>query len=140
MRAAVTLRTVAYLTANRRRLGCLLTATGVMLVLSVTYAFMTDYLPLKFFNSDDWKKVERSDDNTRLQMVESLMISGRLDGKTQSEVISLLGTPSDTDYFSDWDLVYWLGLERGMISIDSEWLVIRFGRSGRVAAYRVVRD
>ena len=101
---------------------------------------MTGYLPLQFFDSQKWKQAERSGEYIRLRMIEALMISGRLDGARRSEVISLLGPPDETDYFSKWDFVYWLGPERGLIGIDSEWLVIRFGPTDIVSDYRVVRD
>ncbi len=111
-----------------------------MLLFLAAYAFMIGYLPFQLFNSQQWQQVERSDDYTRLRMIEPLMISGRIDGATRSEVVSLLGPPDDTDYFRDWDFVYWLGPGRGLINLDSEWLVIRFGDSGVVSEYRVVSD
>ena len=37
-------------------------------------------------------------------------------------------------------MVYWLGDERGYMSIDSEWLVVRLDGEGKVAEYRIVRD
>jgi hypothetical protein len=52
----------------------------------------------------------------------------------------LLGEPSDEGYFREWDFVYWLGPERSYMGIDSEWLVVRLGRDGRVTEYRIVRD
>ncbi len=52
----------------------------------------------------------------------------------------MLGEPPSTGYFSDWDLVYRLGMERGFISIDSEWLVTRLGPDGRVVQARIVTD
>ena len=45
----------------------------------------------------------------------------------------MLGEPPKTNYFSDWDVVYWLGPERGLAGIDSEWLIVRIGEDGRVA-------
>lgn len=131
---------MAYSTSASSRRGCLIAASGVALLLVVGYAFMAGYLPFQFFDSQRWKQVERSDDHTRLRMVEHLIKSGRLDGAARSDVISLLGPPDDTDYFSEWDSVYWLGPERGLIGIDSEWLVIRFSPSNVVSEYRVVRD
>ena len=35
------------------------------------------------------------------------------------------GVPPPTDYFREYDYAYWLGPERGLFSIDSEWLVVR---------------
>jgi hypothetical protein len=73
-------------------------------------------------------------------MVDSLIQSGQLDDKAEDEVLTLLGPPTDTKYFSDWDAVYWLGPERGFLCLDSEWLVLRFDAEGRVSEYQLVRD
>lgn len=41
--------------------------------------------------------------------------------------MELLGDETNTDYFKEVNnIVYYLGDERGFISIDSEWLVIMF--------------
>ena len=45
-----------------------------------------------------------------------------------------------TNKWKEWDLVYWLGPERGPFGVDSEWLVIKFDSSGRVQDYQIVRD
>lgn len=52
----------------------------------------------------------------------------------------MLGKPPATDYFSDWDLVYWLGPERGFLSIDSEWLVVKLDQNEVVTDFKIVRD
>ena len=77
---------------------------------------------------------------TRLRMIDDLMASKRLNGLKRDQVESLLGPRDDTDKWEDWDLVYWLGPERGLIRIDSEWLVIRFDSGERVTDYQLVRD
>ena len=109
-------------------------------MLWIISAFMTGRLPFKFFDSQRWKQVERSDDYSRLRMIESLTLSGRLNRIKRAEVVSLLGPSDDTDYFNEWDFVYWLGPERSFISLDSEWLVIKIGATGRVVDYRIVSD
>jgi outer membrane protein assembly factor BamE (lipoprotein component of BamABCDE complex) len=86
---------------------------------------------------NDKTEVERG---IRLAMADRIVARRMLSGKTRAEVIAMLGEPRKTDYFSDWDLVYWLGRERGFISIDSEWLVVRFDANKRVLEYRIVRD
>ena len=63
-----------------------------------------------------------------------------LDGVTRDSVARLLGPRDATPYFAEWELVYWLGPERGLIRIHSEWLVAAFGADGRVSAARIVRD
>ena len=77
--------------------------------------------------------------SVRLQMADDLIRTHRLDGMTRGEVIALLGAPPKTPYFNDYEVVYLLGPERGVMRIDSEWLVVKFGRDGRAEA-RIARD
>ncbi|MCB9492421.1 MAG: hypothetical protein H6674_10195 [Dehalococcoidia bacterium] len=72
----------------------------------------------------------------RQRMVDDLMDSGLLRDKTAEEVLALLG-PDDRGHTSQDSpppqrLTYLLGPERGFISIDSEWLEVRFNQEGRV--------
>lgn len=77
----------------------------------------------------------------RVYMVDDLLNDYEIKEMTKDEVISLLGTPSETEYFkSDNNIVYYLGYERGLISIDSEWLVIYFDDNEVVEKYRVLTD
>jgi hypothetical protein len=92
------------------------------------------------FDPAAWQDPARVEQGVRLGMADRLVVRGTLRGKTRAEVIELLEEPTETGKFSDWDLVYWLGPERGFISIDSEWLVLRFGPEGRVTECRMVRD
>lgn len=103
-------------------------------------AFEHGYLPRSSFDSEEWKKAEKAEGYPRIAMVDSLIQSGQLDKKAQDEVLTLLGPPTDTNYFSDWDAVYWLGPERGFFRLDSEWLVLRFDAEGRVSEYQLVCD
>lgn len=73
-------------------------------------------------------------------MVDDLLKRHTLAGKSRSEVIALLGESDTTDYFQDYDLVYWLGPERGLMSIDSEWLVLQLNAQGQVSDHRLVTD
>jgi hypothetical protein len=72
-------------------------------------------------------------------MIDDLM--DRLDDRHQSriDIVRLLGVPRRSNYFPQYDLVYWVGPERGM-GVDSEWLVFRFDRSDRVSEARLVTD
>lgn len=76
----------------------------------------------------------------RHRMADGLVISGRLEGMTRTEVVALLGEPPDHGYFRRFDLVYPLGAERGLFGIDSEWLAIRLDSAGIVSEERRVRD
>jgi hypothetical protein len=102
-----------------------------------------DYSHRTEFDPAGWR--DRSLDKdplwpTRLRMVDDLIAHKRLDGLTRRDVESLLGPADRTEKWQHWHVVYHLGPERGVIRIDSEWLVIRFGPSDRVAEYRIVRD
>ena len=112
----------------------------VVVALPTTCASQMGYLPIRSFDAQLWRESDRNGDTARVEMVGSLIRSGRLNGLTSPQVLRLLGDPSGDGYFRDWDMVYWLGRERGLFGIDSEWLVIRFGRDGRVSEYRLQRD
>jgi hypothetical protein len=73
-------------------------------------------------------------------MVDDLLAKWPLVGRDSAFVLNLLGRPQPTPYFKRYDLVYWLGPERGFMSIDSEWLVVRFDSTGRVSEARLVTD
>lgn len=90
------------------------------------------------FDSALWKSVTESD-ATRLAMVDDLLERYELVGMTREEIDRLLGVPPETGYFANFEYVYWLGPERGFISIDSEWLCIDF-EDGVVSDVRLMRD
>jgi len=58
-------------------------------------------------------------------MADDLVENKKLLGLTRQEVAARLGERPKTEYFKNFDLVYYLGPERGFISIDSEWLVVK---------------
>jgi hypothetical protein len=72
-------------------------------------------------------------------MVDDLLLRHRLVGMKRAELEKLLGSPPPTAYFREYDYVYWLGPERGLFSIDSEWLVVKCTRDVVVSA-TVVTD
>ena len=74
------------------------------------------------FDSAKWKA--GNEDDIRIRMVDSLLRKYEFTGKSRAEVVDILGEPDKTGYFRDYDMVYRLGMERGFISIDSEWLVL----------------
>jgi len=101
------------------------------------------YLQSTKFDPVGWKTRSRDDGAswpTRLRMVDDLLDRGLLKGASRAHVEELLGPPDDTVYFREWDLVYWLGPERGATRIDSEWLVLRLDPSGKVVEQRLMRD
>lgn len=68
------------------------------------------------------------------------LLTRALLGKPRAEVLALFGPPDPFGYFRDWDLVYWLGPERGYIGIDSEWLGLRLDEAERVVEVRILAD
>lgn len=101
------------------------------------------------FESETWKKFPRSSNEwprtdlrpIRLRMIDDLVAKHDFKGKTREEVESLLGSKTKTEYFAEWDLVYYLGPGRyGNAIGDSEWLVFRFHTNGSVQDCQVVHD
>lgn len=70
----------------------------------------------------------------RVNIVDDFLNDYELKGMPKDEVTALLGMPTVTE---DNKIVYYLGGERGFISIDSEWLVISFNSSGAVETYEI---
>jgi len=103
---------------------------------------VNDYRHRATFDTSRWRGNARADPMypARLTMIDDLLERRLLEGATRDSVAQLLGPRDSTAYFGDWELVYWLGPERGLIRIDSEWLVVAFGPDGRVTTARIVRD
>lgn len=77
----------------------------------------------------------------RVYMVDHFLQNAHLIGMDRQQVIEYLGDPTETEYFREKDnIVYWLGPERGLVRIDSEWLVIWFDIHNRVSRYSIERD
>ena len=100
------------------------------------------------FDSEKWKLPRSTNEwprtallPIRIRMVDHLLAHHEFKGKSREEVEKLLGPKTKTEYFSDWDLVYYLGPGRyGDAVGDSEWLVFRFDTASRVQDYRIVHD
>jgi hypothetical protein len=82
--------------------------------------------------NDGWKR--------RHRMADWLVLTHSLVGLSRAEVVAKLGEPPPTEYFKSWSMVYILGAERGFMSIDSEWLVLRLDSASRVSEVSIVRD
>ena len=108
---------------------------------------MPEWVGRKSFDPAAWKAAAGGRTQDRTRQIDDLFASGTLDRRSRAAVLDLLG-PDDgpngtrwgSGYFKDWESLYWLGSERGWLSIDSEWLVLRFDAGGDVAEYRIVRD
>lgn len=89
------------------------------------------------FSPEKWNQQK----DKRVWMVDDLIENYNLVGMNKEKIIELLGESPSTNYFKEPNnLVYWLGPERGFISIDSEWLIIWLNQNGIVINYEIMRD
>jgi SmpA/OmlA family protein len=115
---------------------------GVASILAVIFGgpVVRDYAARVPFDSPRWKAENGHDARgVRVNMVDDLLHRHRLVGMPRDKVDELLGVPPATEYFREYDYVYWLGRERGPFAIDSEWLVLKF-KENAVAEAVVVTD
>jgi len=96
------------------------------------------------FDSAAWKESLSPSEywrpSVRQRMVDDLLRRDLLSQKSRDEVVELLGVPPKGPSFNKQDLIYWLGPERSWISVDSEWLAIRFDAQGQVYEAQLVAD
>lgn len=82
-----------------------------------------------------WKSSVGPHSHARLAMVDDLLNRYKLIGMTRAQIFDLLGPPSPSESSqSDANYIYYLGPERNFISIDDEWLDIKFGGDRVVSA------
>ncbi|MFA5536588.1 MAG: hypothetical protein WDA53_05400 [Bacillota bacterium] len=94
---------------------------GIFLLIIVIFGVKYKYEHT--FSTDRWIKYPRE----RVKMVDDMLRKYKLVGQTKEAIVELLGRETDSGYFKEVNnSVYYLGDERGFISIDSEWLVITF--------------
>ena len=132
---------------NRLKTIILISIPIVLLILAAPYVFLFGTMGVitvkerfnrRAFDSQTWK--QGNQDEVRIRMVDSLLRHHNLIGKSRGEVVALIGEPDNTSYFREYDMVYRLGMERGFISIDSEWFVLRLDANQVVTKFRIVRD
>jgi hypothetical protein len=86
------------------------------------------WFPGRSFDRAAWQADAMAETGVRKAMADRLLAHRTLVSKTRAEVVDLLGEPSSTEYFREWDLVYRLGMERGVHRH-------RFGMAGASAGY-----
>ena len=99
-----------------------------------------EHLRRRPFDAAAWQGEKARTNDVRIRMVDDLLRHYNFRGVTREQVTAVVGEPDKTEYFRDWDFVYWLGPERGPMSIDSEWLVFRLDGQKKVTDYKIVRD
>ena len=88
------------------------------------------------FSTEQWL----AEPAERTKIVDDLLENHSPVGMTEEEVLALLGQPSDEMPVTEQDtLCYYLGDERGLISIDSEWLVLSL-QDGVVSSADITTD
>lgn len=107
---------------------------------AIVYEAGGGYLARTFFNSAAWQDSARvfSQDPVRMRMIEDLLKRQKLSGMTRAQTVAILGEPDETPYFREWDMVYWLDPESGLIGLDSEWLLLRLDELQYVKEHTVV--
>ena len=110
--------------------------TLLVIVAGIIYVLFLLFSPDEF-NQEIWVNKPAK----RVDMIDSLLSEVELKGKTKTEIIKLLGQEEEKAYFKEPNnLVYYLGDERGFMSIDSEWLVLWFDDKDRVTDYEIKTD
>ncbi len=122
-----------------QRTPSFLIAVGVLAV-AAALAFWLRGATGRPFDPKAWRADERVGDGVRQEMADRIVARQTLRGKSRAEVVDMLGEPPPHGNVTGWDMAYWLGLERGFIRLDSEWLIIRLGQDGRVQECRIYRD
>lgn len=99
-----------------------------------------EHLRRRPFDATAWQGEKTMTNDVRIRMVDDLLRRHNFRGMTREQVTAIVGESDKTEYFKEWDLVYWLGPERGFMSIDSEWLVFRLDSQKKVTDLRIMRD
>lgn len=114
---------------------------GCLITIAILFYFFSAQNKYDF-NSELWKKVgdvNSSGGSVRLKMVDGLLKNYSLVGMKKEQLNSLLGVPEKTNYFKEYDYVYYLGPERSYFSVDSEWLGIKF-KNDLVSEVKILKD
>jgi hypothetical protein len=113
----------------------------IMVALPLVGCNFSESIP---FDSTAWKNgdvtASTRNEAPRLRMADDLVKDEVLIGKSKSDIEAMLGPPTKTDKFSNYGLVYWLGPERGFMSIDSEWVVVELDHASVAIHADIVRD
>lgn len=119
---------------RRNKINRMRIIVGIFLLTIVIFGVKYKYE--HSFSTDRWIKYPRE----RAKMVDDMLGKYKLIGQTKEEILELLGNETNRAYFKEGNnFVYYLGDERGLISIDSEWLIITFDNDTAVEV-KIERD
>lgn len=115
---------------------------GFRLVRPLVFPLPLDRCTSREWNATSWRDAANARDASAVRgcMVDAMLKRHRLVGWSKDSVVALLGPADTTEYFSVHDLVFWLGPERGFISVDSEWLIITLDPQQRVMSAQIATD
>ena len=126
-----------------RRIADLVAAIAMIAAAIAAIYCKLEFAPVSF-DAKTWREAGTSSSSpataTRSRMADGLVQSGVLLGKSRGQIQRLLGASTSSHKLRDYDLVYWLGPERGFMGIRTEWLVFRLDAKGQAAELKVVRD
>lgn len=89
-----------------------------------------------YFTPQKWIQNEEK----RVEIVDDMLNRYSLIGMGKEEVVELLGIEtSSTIEGNQEELIYYLGPERGFMSIDSEWLILTI-KDHKVSAIEITTD
>jgi len=98
------------------------------------------------FDAVMWRDAASADFGKSVSIRQKMLgdlVSNVLPGKSQDEIIDLLGPSFKTSYFAslEYDLIYPTGAQRdSYFRIDSEWLLIWCDHTGRFERFAIVSD
>ncbi|MFT7669240.1 MAG: hypothetical protein ACI8X5_001940 [Planctomycetota bacterium] len=141
-------------TSARKTRNAWLVFAGILSVPVLSFMLLeyalTGWVFSRSFSSSAWKAAASdgisNPGGPRRAMIASLLADETLAKLERTAIRELLG-PDDSmegtgygrGYFTQWDEVYFLG-DATAISMDSDWLVIRYDSNARVSEYRLVTD
>lgn len=112
-------------------------APALILIVSALLAASCQSEPGLPFDQRAWQQADLTT-RTRARMMNDLLERHPLTGLSVAQVTALLGPPTQTDKWQDWDLVYVLGPYG--YGVDHEWLVLRIDATDKIVKYRIVKD
>ena len=111
----------------------ILGSASAILLIYVAIGSAIEEIP---FEGNSWKNdTNRAQMNfPRQGMAEYLINKNILSGKSEKQILSMLGAPDhkDRNLNKTTRLIYFLGPGRSIASADNEWLVIHFNSKGKV--------
>jgi len=92
------------------------------------------------FGSTLWKSAAANPSSIiRLEMIEDFMKTYKSHEMGRQDIIELLGLPEKVSYFSDYQMMYRLGNDNGLIPGPS-YLAIRLNNSERIEKLAIMKD